>query len=347
MLTSRFPERRWPAPGTLLKLAPRNGKTGASDGNKAEAEIMSRWLHLIGFASVATIICCANPALADTLDVGGVTRTYTAQLPDTKPAALVIVLHGNTQTGADMASRTSWPEVAKREGFGVVFPDGLNRAWADLRASDKRSGNAPPDGTDDAAFIVRLAEEFVADGVADQKRIYVTGLSNGGAMTMTMICERADLFAAAASVIMNLTDQSADACHPSRPVPFLMMNGTADPLIPYQGGRGTSRFAADGFWSAEKTLEFWRRANGCETKDAGAADLEDRDKADQTTVTRISSSCPPGSDVVLYRVNNGGHRMPGSFSDTWLARFANFMLGPQNHDIDGAETIWRFFKKFP
>ncbi len=308
---------------------------------------MKRGLHLIGLASVAAIIWCADPALADTLDVGGVTRTFTAQLPDTKPAPLVIVLHGNTQTGADMAKRTAWPQVAKREGFGVVFPDGLNRAWADLRPNSKRASRAPPDGTDDAAFIVRLAEEFIADGVADPKRIYVTGISNGGAMTMTMICERADLFAAAASVIMNLTDESAAACHPSGPVPFLMMNGTVDPLVPYQGGRGTSRFAVDGFWSTEKTLDFWRRANGCEARDAAVTDLEDRDKTDQSTVSLISSNCPQGRDVVLYRVNDGGHRMPGSFADAWFVRMVNLLLGPQNHDIDGAETIWAFFKKFP
>ena len=340
--TSRFPEQCWLVTGGGVAL-----RQNLCDVKKMEVETMGRWLHLIGFASVAAIICCAHPALADTLDIGGVTRTLTAQLPDAKPVPLVIVLHGNTQTGADMANRTSWPQVAKREGFGVVFPDGLNRAWADLRGSDKRGGRVPPDGTDDAAFIVRLAEEFIADGVADPKRIYVTGLSNGGAMTMTMICERADLFAAAASVIMNLTDESASACHPSRPVPFLMMNGTADPLIPYQGGRGTSRFADDGFWSTERTLDFWRRANGCETRDGSLTDLEDRDRTDQTTVTRISSDCPQGSDVVLYRVNNGGHRMPGSFPDAWFVRIVNYMLGPQNHDIDGAETIWAFFKKFP
>jgi polyhydroxybutyrate depolymerase len=303
--------------------------------------------RLPGLAVALAIAWSASPALSDTLDIGGVSRTFTAQLPDTRPAPLVIVLHGNTQTGADMAERTPWPQVAKREGFGVVFPDGLNRAWADLRPRDKRDGRAPPEGTDDVAFIVRLAEEFVADGAADPKRIYVTGVSNGGAMTMAMICERADLFAAAASVIMNLTDESATACHPSRPVPFLIMNGTADPLIPYQGGRGTSRFAVDGFWSTDKTLDFWRRANGCETKDAGAVDLEDRDKADQTTVTRIGSNCPPGRDVVLYRVNHGGHRMPGGFPDARFAFAVNLFLGPQNHDIDGAETIWEFFKRFP
>ncbi len=67
-----------------------------------------------------------SPALADTIDINGVPRSYAVQLAEAKPAPLVIVLHGNTQTGADMAKWTSWPAVAKREGFGVVFPDGLN-----------------------------------------------------------------------------------------------------------------------------------------------------------------------------------------------------------------------------
>ena len=71
-------------------------------------------------------------------------------------------------------------------------------------------------------------------------------------MAMTLVCARAELFAAAASVIMNLTDESAAACHPSRPVPMLLMNGTADPLIPYEGGKGASHYAVDGFWSTRR-----------------------------------------------------------------------------------------------
>jgi polyhydroxybutyrate depolymerase len=299
------------------------------------------------FALIGALAFGASAALAERIDINGVTRTFTAQLPGTRLAPLVVVLHGNTQTGADMASRTSWPEIAKREHFGVVFPDGLNRAWADFRPNANRAGRAPPEGTDDIAFIVGLIERFIADGTADPKHIYLTGVSNGGAMTMTMICARAALFAAAASVIMNLTDESANACHPSRPVPMLMMNGTADPLIPYQGGRGTSRFAVPGFWSTARTFAYWRRANGCEAQDADVTDLEDRDKADQTTVTRIASRCPQGRDVVLYRVNDGGHRMPGGFPDARFPRLVNAFLGPQNHDIDGAETIWAFFKRFP
>lgn len=299
------------------------------------------------FALVGALAFGAGPALAERIDINGVTRKFTAQLADKRPAPLVIALHGNTQTGEDMASRTSWPGIAKREHFGVVFPDGLNRAWADFRPNANRAGRAPPAGTDDVAFVARLIEKFIADGTADPKRVYITGVSNGGAMTMTMICARADLFAAAASVIINLTDDSANACHPSRPVPLLMMNGTADPLIPYQGGRGTSRFAVPGFWSTQMTLDFWRRANGCEAQDAGGVDLEDRDVTDRSTVTRISSRCPQGRDIVLYRINEGGHRMPGAFPDARFPRMVDMLFGPQNRDIDGAETIWAFFKRFP
>src|SRR5450631_4242726 len=233
---------------------------------------------IYGIRIFATCVALAHgsaAAPAEQIKVGGVMRTFTAQLPDNKPAPLVIALHGNTQTGADMMTRTAWPDVARREHFAAVFPDGLNRAWADFRPNANRAGRAPPAGTDDVAFIVRLIEKFVANGVADPKRIYVTGVSNGGAMTMTLVCARADLFTAAASVIMNLTDESARACQPSRPVPMLMMNGTADPLIPYQGGRGTSRFAVPGFWSTQMTLDFWRRANGCDTQDAAVAELDD------------------------------------------------------------------------
>jgi polyhydroxybutyrate depolymerase len=298
------------------------------------------------------LACCAaftlgaSAALAETLDINGVKRTFIAQLPETKPAALVIVLHGKTQSGGDMVTRTSWPLIAKRDRFAVIFPDGLDHAWADDRPDARRAGRGPPEGTDDVAFIAKLVEKYVADGSVDPKRVYVTGISNGGAMTMTLVCARADLFAAAASVIMNLTDESAGACHPQRTVPMLVMNGTADPLIPYEGGRGTSYFAADGFWSTAKTLDFWRRANGCDTQDA-ATDLDDRNPADQSTVTRISSRCPPGRDVVLYRVNGGGHRMPGYFPDAHYPRVAAAILGPQNGDIDGADTIWTFFKQFP
>lgn len=304
---------------------------------------MRRWMRI---GALAAALIAATGVSAETIDVNGVKRSYTAQLPAKKPAPLVVVLHGKTQRGADVIARTAWPQVAKREGLAVVFPDGLNHAWADARTKAGPALRGPPEGTDDVAFIATLVEKLVATGTADPKRVYVTGISNGGAMAMTLVCARADLFAAGASVIMNLTDEAAVTCHPSRPLPMLLMNGTADPLVPYAGGRGSSYFAADGFWSTEETLAFWRKLNGCETDDAASTDLPDRNAADQSTVTRISSRCPRGHDVVLYRVNHGGHRMPGFSPDARFPRVAAGLLGPQNADIDGAETIWAFFSQF-
>src|SRR5260221_11914626 len=83
------------------------------------------------FLAILAIALGAGAASAETLGIGGVTRTFIAQLPDTKPAPLVIVLHGNTQTGADVMTRTSGPAVAKPQHFGGIFPRGPNPARAD------------------------------------------------------------------------------------------------------------------------------------------------------------------------------------------------------------------------
>jgi polyhydroxybutyrate depolymerase len=306
---------------------------------------MRRAIGILGVLLTALIAIPAGAA-DESIAINGVARSYIAVLPARRPAPLVIVLHGNTQQGIDMTTRTAWPAVAQREQFAVVYPDGLSRAWADFRAETARAGFAPPKGTDDVAFLAAIIDRLTTSGVADPARIYVTGLSNGGAMTMTMVCARAELFAAAASVIFNLNDTAATACHPSHPVPMLLMNGTEDPLIPYEGGKGSSRFAAAGFWSTARTFDFWKRINGCDDGDTPAIDLPDRDPSDQSTVSRMEARCPAGRDVVLYRINGGGHRFPSFMPDARLPRLATALLGPQNHDIDGPETIWAFFEKF-
>src|SRR5712672_2244620 len=92
-----------------------------ASGSDERVRTMNPFLRLSGLAAVFAIAGWVFPALSDTIAINGVTRTFTAQLPAKRPAPLVIVLHGNTQTGADMASRTSWPAMAQREQFGVVF----------------------------------------------------------------------------------------------------------------------------------------------------------------------------------------------------------------------------------
>jgi len=137
-------------------------------------------------AALVAALAATSAASADTIDIDGVKRSYTVQLPAKRLVPLVVVLHGKTQRGADMMTRTAWPQVAKREGFAVVFPDGLNHAWADARTKAGPALRGPPAGTDDVAFIAKLVEKLVANGTADPRRVYVTGISNGGAMAMTL-----------------------------------------------------------------------------------------------------------------------------------------------------------------
>jgi polyhydroxybutyrate depolymerase len=299
----------------------------------------------------AAIICCAllaaTQTLADTIRIGGTERTFTAFVPEKTLAPLVLVLHGNTQQGIDMQTRASWPELARRERFIAIYPDGLNRAWGDSRSAAEVVGHRPPAGTDDVAFLLALVDKHIKDGTADPKRIYVAGVSNGGAMAMTLVCQQPQVFAAAAAMIMSFTATMAERCKPRQPIAILLMNGTADPLVAYNGGKGASpRFGLPNMWSTERTIAFWRKVNGCDAPDWVTNQLPNGDADDGSTVTRIDARCPAGQDVVLYRVNNGGHRVPGKGSDAKNKQMVDALLGPQNHDIDGPEVIWTFFKRF-
>jgi polyhydroxybutyrate depolymerase len=86
---------------------------------------------------------------------------------------------------------------------------------------------------------------------------------------------------------------------------------------------------AAGIWSREKTLSFWRRTNGCDAQDMNVVDFYHRDQSDPTTATRISSRCPQGRDVVLYRVNDGGYHMPGAFPDARFPRNVTCCSAPK------------------
>jgi polyhydroxybutyrate depolymerase len=302
-------------------------------------------LH-IGLALLALAAGGSAAASAETISVDGITRTFTLVAPERRPVPLVVVLHGALQQGGDMARSTEWSRIARQEQFAVLYPDGRNRAWGDLRSSSERGRGGPPAGTDDVAFLTALIAQTIASGVGQADHVYVTGVSNGGAMAFTMVCQRADLFAAAAAAIIALTDGIASACHPHRPVPMLVMNGTADPLVAYTGGRGTSRFALPKVWSTSATVDFWRRHNGCELRDGTVTGLEDLDPADGSTVTLVASVCPPDAEVLLYRIDGGGHRLPSLHHDARFPVLSDRLLGSQNHDIDAAAEMWKFFRRY-
>src|SRR4051812_21450711 len=163
---------------------------------------------------------------------GGLPRTYQLHVPAglDHAAGLVINLHGAGQTGGEQAAVTNYNAVADQHGFVVAYPDGIDFSWADGR------GASIPDrqGVDDVGFLVALINHLTHDYGIEPGRVFATGMSAGAFMATRLACERADLVSAIAPMAGTLG--AAFPCAPSRPVSVLQMNGTADPVVPFNGG---------------------------------------------------------------------------------------------------------------
>jgi polyhydroxybutyrate depolymerase len=242
------------------------------------------------------------------------------------PAPTVIVLHGAINSAGWAMRRFGFAEAAAARGFTAVFPQGVALQW-----NDGRSGLSTR--IDDVSYLRRLVRELVAQEIADPGRIYIAGVSNGGMMALRMVCEAAELFAGAGTVIASMPIATGAECRPARPVPVVMFNGTADRLIPYDGG-GVGPLNLGGFvWGAEETAEFLAHANGCSPRPMT------RDTSlELTSVTRIAwSGCERGAGVTLYRVNGGRHSVPGR------RRTLTALFRKTGDDLSAAETIMAAF----
>jgi len=301
-------------------------------------------------AAVISLVAVAPAARAgDTgehkITVGGIERTYLVSRP-TKAASgkapAVIVLHGGVLSAKGARRDMGFEPLVDREGLIAVYPNAVGRRWNDGRRAVPSPWRGPV--PDDVGFVRALVKELVSDG-ADPARIYVTGPSNGGMMTLRLVCAAADLFAAAAAIIANMPVDIITGCQPARPLPVLVMNGTADTVIPNDGGPvgfRNDRSERGAVFSTDDTMTWLRRFNGCDGR-AEPQSLPDLDPADGSNVTVLRwTQCTSGDPVVLYRIEGGGHRVPSL--DRRPTLLTDRLLGRENHDIDAAETIWAFFK---
>lgn len=202
--------------------------------------------------------CTSAPTLSagnQTLSIehDGVDRTFIVHVPsdlDTAAAVpLVVDMHGLTSSATAQASLSGWRQKADEEGFIVVHPQGLNASW---NGGDLCCGTSQRQGVDDEGFIRAMVADIASRTCIDAKRIYATGLSNGGAMSHLLACNAADLFAASAPVSMG---NGTRPCEPSRPISVVMTRGTRDTLVSFNGGL---------FPSAQADFEQWAELNGCQ-----------------------------------------------------------------------------------
>jgi len=295
---------------------------------------------------VASVLLVSSLACADraqrSIEAGGLRRTYRAHVPRNArgPLPLVIALHGGSWQGPKMELVTQLDATADRHGFIVVYPDAIDsprpveRQWADGRGTTKASR----DGVDDVAFIAALIDRLEKDYTIDTARIYATGISNGGFMSYRLGCELADRIAAIAPVAATMPTAEVSSCKPARPLAVLDIHGTDDPLVPYAGGE-VHGGSGGSISSVADTLKLWAAIDQCAETPVGS-DVPDRAPNDgMRTHRQIYEHCTPGTEVVLYTVEHGGHTWPGG------GHMDATYVGPTTRDFDASELIWEFFSR--
>jgi polyhydroxybutyrate depolymerase len=275
----------------------------------------------------------------DKMTVNGVARSYMLTLPQQKgPVPLVIMLHGMTETARIMERRFGFDDVAKAEGFAIAYPNGIDRAWTVVPpgTNDPRGKSAQAD----MDFIDTLADDLVKRGIADPKRIYLAGSSNGGQFVFLMACVRPNRFAAMGSVIATMTGAVRKQCKAPPVMPMFLLNSTSDPRVPWDGAPDADPVVS--YLSVADTVSFWARADRCAGQKTTASFPRLHPEETTSVSSRTFAPCAKSSKVAFYAVDKGGHQPPSISGDDGWSSF----LGPRNHDIETAAEMWKFFSQF-
>jgi polyhydroxybutyrate depolymerase len=253
------------------------------------------------------------------LTVNGQKRIYflfrPATLPAQRLAPLVIAMHGYTQTAVELESLTHFDQLAQKDGFVVVYPQGVQESWN----AGTCCGAAQSEKLDDVAFIRQLIAQVVQEDNIDPKRIYAAGLSNGGLMANRLACDLAAEIVAIASVSGSLVTP----CHPARSVSVLEIHGADDPELPIAGG---STAGLGTFPPTMSVMSRWARLDACSPRPGVS-------QSGTTKMTRWTG-CRGRTAVVLDTITGGGHEWFGSD-------------GSAPGEPDATAMIWSFFSSLP
>jgi len=236
-----------------------------------------------------------------TLTVNSLERTYLLHIPPglaaDRPLPLVFVFHGYSEDGSMMKLATGFDEVADKNKFIVVYPNGIDLSWN----ASGCCGSALANNIDESAFVHQIIADLETIAKIDPKRIYASGFSNGALLSYRLACEMSETFAAVGPVAGVLL---FNPCQPAQPVSVIDFHGLTDNVVPYAGG-GTVPSTGKPFPPVEESLVTWANLDGCSTTPT-------TNQSGPLTHTTYSS-CKNGSAVELYTVQGNGHSWPSIY----------------------------------
>jgi polyhydroxybutyrate depolymerase len=255
-----------------------------------------------------------------TLAFGGLDRTYRVHKPTGLPATapLVVMLHGAFGDGDQAENSYGWDPLADSAKFVIAYPDGVGGTWNGHGCC----GTAARENIDDVGFITAMIGRISAALSIDKSRVYATGMSNGGIMSYALACKSAVFAAIGPNAATQL-----DPCTTPHPTSVIHIHGTADRLVPYNGGQGWSTVNGP---SITDLNAFWRNVDQC-----GPPDI-----TTNAPITTSTAKCADDRSVELITIDGGRHKWPGG--TTFFERG-----DPTTHALNATQTIWQFFAAHP
>ena len=275
------------------------------------------------------------------LEVGGLRRTYLLYVPQGLPkgAPLVVVMHGSGESSARMRIATGYgfERLADEHGFAVAYPDGYEGYWNACNIVGDYSANKL--NIDDVGFLTGMVDKLIAELGVAPGRVFATGISRGGHMAFRLALEAPSRFRAVAAVAANVPVPENFKCKPAGQgtSSVMMMNGTKDPLNPFDGGE----VKLFGFIKRGQVQS--SRASGQYFADlnhiTGTPETNQTQVADGVQIEQVLWRSGPNVEVELMAIHGGGHVMPQPY---WRAPR---ILGPTPKEPDGPAVIWAFFER--
>lgn len=280
-----------------------------------------------------------------TLEHDGETREYEVHVPSSytkTPTPLVINFHGGGGTIQTAKDETQMNTKSNSAGFIVVYPQSLEAPDGGTRWNvgfDRATEPQKESSAEDVGFIRAMVAQLEEDFNIDSKRIYATGISNGGYMTYKVMCDLSDVIAAGAAVGTTLVTSN---CNPSEPVSLLHIHGLEDKFVPFEGGTSDESLpevfqVGDELSSVEESIDKFLSFNGCSSESSVTY-------KEGTATCTTYADCLEGTEVVLCTVGNGGHTWPGGaypIDKLWY----RLLVGELSTDLNANDEMWDFFER--